>query len=312
MFLFCSAIIAFSQNELLVRSNDKGLYLKHTVAAKENFFSIGRLYNVPAKDIAAYNSIDMNHGLAIGQEINIPLHAANFTQSEKKGRPVYYVVGEKEGLYRVSVKHNKVLMANLRSWNHLADDNITSGKKLIVGYLNSTEANSIVQKPLQPVEKKSAAEIKKDVVVTDLPKEKKEETTAQITEKKVDPSVRKAPVTPDPQVGGANGGAGYFKPLFETQIKTQSAKKEQTATAGIFKTASGWQDAKYYALLDGVEAGTIVRIVNPANNKAVYAKVLGEMSGIRQNQGYDIRMSNAAASALEVTDAEKFIVRVNY
>ncbi len=108
------------------------------------------------------------------------------------------------------------------------------------------------------------------------------------------------------------GGGGYFKPLFESQTKTQPSKKEQTATAGIFKTASGWQDAKYYALLDGVEAGTIVRIVNPANNKAVYAKVLGEMSGIRQNQGYDIRMSNAAASALEVTDAEKFIVRVNY
>ncbi|MES2882399.1 MAG: LysM peptidoglycan-binding domain-containing protein, partial [Bacteroidota bacterium] len=171
LFLFCSAVIAFSQNELMVRSNDKGLYLKHTVAAKENFFSVGRLYNVPAKDIAAYNSVDMNHGLAIGQEINIPLNAANFIQSEKKGRPVYYLVGEKEGLYRVSVKHNKVLMANLRSWNHLADDNITTGKKLIVGYLNSTEANTIVQKPAPAAtEKKSSPEIKKDVVITDVPK----------------------------------------------------------------------------------------------------------------------------------------------
>ncbi|MES2882400.1 MAG: hypothetical protein V4676_09650, partial [Bacteroidota bacterium] len=126
----------------------------------------------------------------------------------------------------------------------------------------------------------------------------------------VEPPVNKPTTTTSPQT--VAGGGGYFKPLFESQTKTQPSKKEQTATAGIFKTASGWQDAKYYALLDGVEAGTIVRIVNPANNKAVYAKVLGEMSGIRQNQGYDIRMSNAAASALEVTDAEKFIVRVNY
>jgi hypothetical protein len=84
------------------------------------------------------------------------------------------------------------------------------------------------------------------------------------------------------------------------------------ATAGIFKTASGWQDAKYYALMDRVEPGTIVRITNPTNNKAVYAKVLGEMSGIRQNAGYNIRMSNAAASALQISDTEKFIVRVNY
>ena len=61
-----------------------------------------------------------------------------------------------------------------------------------------------------------------------------------------------------------------------------------------------------------MEPGTIVRITNPSNNKAVYAKVLGEMSGIRQNQGYDLRMSNAAASVLEVSDQEKFIVKINY
>jgi hypothetical protein len=64
--------------------------------------------------------------------------------------------------------------------------------------------------------------------------------------------------------------------------------------------------------MDNVEPGTIVRIINPTNNKAVYAKILGEMSGIRQNQGYNIRMSNAAASALDVSDTDKFIVRVNY
>jgi len=65
-------------------------------------------------------------------------------------------------------------------------------------------------------------------------------------------------------------------------------------------------------LMDNVEPGTIIKVVNPTNNKAIFAKVLGEMSGIRQNQGYDVRISNAAASALEVSDTDKFIVRVNY
>jgi hypothetical protein len=36
------------------------------------------------------------------------------------------------------------------------------------------------------------------------------------------------------------------------------------------------------------------------------------MSGIMQNAGYDVRISNAAASALDISDTEKFIVRVNY
>ena len=72
------------------------------------------------------------------------------------------------------------------------------------------------------------------------------------------------------------------------------------------------KDAKYYALIDGVEPGTIIIVTNPANDKLVYAKVLGEMKGIRQNQGLDLRISNAAASALEIPETDKFIVQVNY
>ena len=109
-----------------------------------------------------------------------------------------------------------------------------------------------------------------------------------------------------------DGSGGYFKSQFDLQIKSQPAKADQPASAGIFKTSSGWQDAKYYALMDNVEPGTIIKVVNPTNNKAIFAKVLGEMSGIRQNQGYDVRISNAAASALDVSDTDKFIVRVNY
>jgi len=36
------------------------------------------------------------------------------------------------------------------------------------------------------------------------------------------------------------------------------------------------------------------------------------MSGIRQNQGLELRMSNAGADALGVADTDKFIVRVIY
>jgi hypothetical protein len=64
--------------------------------------------------------------------------------------------------------------------------------------------------------------------------------------------------------------------------------------------------------MDGVQPGTIIKIINPENNKAVFAKVLGEMAGIRQNEGYNIRISNAAAAALQIQEQDKFIVKVNY
>ena len=64
--------------------------------------------------------------------------------------------------------------------------------------------------------------------------------------------------------------------------------------------------------MDKVEPGMIVKITNPSNTKIIYAKVLYSMEGVRQNQGLDIRISNAAADALGITDTEKFIVKVNY
>ena len=305
--------LIFAQNELLVQHGDKGYFLNHSVIAKDNFYSIGRLYNISPKDIAAFNGLDMNHGLSIGQKIKIPLIGSNFSQSANNGRPVYYVVGQKEGLYRVSVKNNGVLMANLRKWNRLSNDNISSGQKLVVGFLVSAEANNIAVVP--EVEKKPPVEEpKNDIAVQkqDHVIEKKEEPLKkQEAEKKIDPPVSK-PVSNSSNMVINDVSGGYFRSQFTQQVKVQPVKVDETASAGIFKTASGWQDYKYYALMDRVEPGTIIRIINPSNNKTVYAKVLGEMGGIRQNQGYDVRISNAAASALSVSDTDKFIVRVNY
>lgn len=298
VLLFASFIYA---QEIIVQHNDKGLYITHTVAAKETFYSLGRAFNVPPKDIAAYNNLNMEGGLSIGQTVNIPLSAANFSQEAQKGQAVYYVVGEKEGLYRVSVKNNKVLMANLRKWNDLKSDAISTGQKLVVGYLTAAGSTMVTKKNDVPdkIDYAKMPDEKKDVVVKD---------EKPVEEKKVE----KKPEQKITQTAVSDVNGGYFKSSFDQQVKAQPLKKEETATAGIFKTASGWQDAKYYALIDGVEPGTIIRVVNPNNNKAIYAKVLDKMTGIRQNQGYNVRISNAAATALDISDTEKFFVRVNY
>jgi LysM repeat protein len=306
--IFFFSISIFAQAQLLVQHNDKGLFLNHKVAAKESFYSIGRLYNIAPKDIAELNGLDMNHGLTIGQAIKIPLNGTNFSQTSNNGKPIYYVVGQKEGLYRVSQNNNNVLMADLRKWNKLTKDNISTGQKLIIGYLVSAEANNIVQKNEEPEIKKTkpVEEPKKEEIVKKDPPVVKKEEVIMKEEKKIDPPIKNT------EVAVSDGKGGYFKSQYDAQLKTQAAKVDETASAGIFKTASGWQDAKYYALMDNVEPGTIIKIINPTNSKSIYAKVLGEMSGIRQNVGYDVRISNAAASALEVSDTNKFIVKVNY
>ncbi|HET9432904.1 MAG TPA: hypothetical protein VFO37_04065, partial [Chitinophagaceae bacterium] len=154
---------------------------------------------------------------------------------------------------------------------------------------------------------KKAEEQKKqtDPLITkeaDIPKEEP---------KKVEPEPKKTePVVKQPET--INDGTGYFRNNFFQQIKTSPLTKEQTLTSSIFKTSSGWQDGKYYLLMNGVEPGTIVKITNPGNSKIVFAKVLYAMDKIRENQGVDVRISDAAAATLSVTETDKFILKVNY
>jgi hypothetical protein len=81
--------------------------------------------------------------------------------------------------------------------------------------------------------------------------------------------------------------------------------------AGIFKSTSGWQDGKYYALINNVPVGAIVKITDQATGKSVYAKVLGQLPDMRESAGLTVRLSNAAAAELGEREG-RFGVGVSY
>lgn len=324
LLLFSSGqILTAQKTDLWVKRSDKGLYLEHKVVPRESFFSVGRKYNVNPRSLATFNNLDINKGLQIDQKLRIPLTDSNFTQKGYTGTPVFFKAKEKE-LADASKANNNVSVQRLREWNNLSGDQVKEDSKLIIGFLQSREFPTVTITP-KPVKDEGVAVVKKEekpakveeekktdpVVTVSNPEpavdEKKEASNGPKTEeKKTEPVVTKIgvkePVT----------GQGYFKKHFEEQVRTHSPATNETVTAGIFKTLSGWEDAKYYLLIDKVQPGTIIKVINPENNKAIYAKVLGQMSGIRQNEGLSIRISNAAAAALEVSEQDKFIVSVNY
>ena len=297
IFLATATYLSAQKGGLMVKSSDKGLYLEHKVVSKESFYSVARLYNTHPKYIASFNKLDMGKGLLIDQKLRIPLTDTNFTQQGNSGTPVYYKVGDKEGLMTVSNRHNNVSLANLRLWNNVSVDEVKEGTKLIIGFLQSKEMPSVTIAGKAPPDEPPVAKVE------DKPVAKIEEKPVEKVEEKPVVKVEEKPVISE---------QGYFKLHFEQQIRINPVSKNETVTSGIFKTASGWQNAKYYLLIDKVAPGSIVKITNPSNNKIVFAKVLGEMSGIRQNEGLNIRISDAAASALEITEQDKFIVKVNY
>ncbi len=320
--VFLVAGIASAQvGELMVKNSDQGMYLEHKVAPRESFFAIGRLYNLTPAELAAYNKLDLNKGLLIGQMLRIPLTPGNFTQSGNSGTPVYYKVAPNDGLVKISRLNNNLPLTHLKGWNKLSGDEVRAGAKLVVGFLNSSAlAKQTLPAPLKEseatavesaegkIQETVAADIKK-AEVKEEPKvevKKEPEQTVKPELQKVEPAFAKS----DEKIPVSENG--YFKYHFDQQVKSMPVTKEAMLTSGVFKTTSGWLDGKYYLLMDGVQPGTIVKVVNPANNMAIYAKVLGEMAGIRQNEGFDIRISSAAASALKVTEEDKFIVKANW
>ena len=301
------SVSAFSQkNDLWIKNGDNGLYLEHKVVAKESFFSVGHLYNVHPRHIALYNRLDMTKGLLIDQKLRIPLTDTNFTQKGNSGTPVYYKAADIISLADVSKGNNNVSVSSLKGWNNLPEDNVKKDAKLIIGFLLSKEMPSVTikTKVSEPVVKKE-----EKPVVAEL---KAEDKQVEKTEEKPVAKVEEKPIVKTEQKTVIGNGFGFFKSYFDQQVRKFPVTKEETVTAGIFKTASGWQDEKYYILIDAVTPGTIIKVTNPANSKTIFAKVLGEMSGVRQNEGYNIRISNSAASVLQVSEQDKFIVKVNY
>ena len=57
VLIFCVPFFALAQNKpLLIEGAAPNWHLSHTVAAKENYYSLGRMYNVSPKEIASYNN----------------------------------------------------------------------------------------------------------------------------------------------------------------------------------------------------------------------------------------------------------------
>jgi LysM repeat protein len=328
-FLFLMIpFFAAAQDKLLVEGVSPGLYLTHKVAPKENYYSIGRVYNVSPKDIAPFNNLQLEKGLSLGQTIKIPLNSSNFYQSgnaagDETFVPLYHKIKEKEGLYRVAKNHNDLPLETLKQWNSISGDAVKNGVQLVVGYLkvkkelSSLAANgigaSIGAAAIVAAEEKKATVpevvnppvVKKAAEKTKPKEAEKEKTTKEAETKAVvvaeKPIAKPEKITPPAEAKKTtrekNTNDADFKALYESQIKNAGVT-ETTGDAGVFKSTSGWTDKRYYCLYNSASPGTIIKITNPANGNVVFAKVLDTIPDIKKNEGMLLVITNAAADAL--------------
>ena len=312
-FIIITSGSLFAQQNIEIKGSGTNLYIEHKVAAKESFYSIGRLYNVQPKTLASFNHLSFESGLSLGEDIKIPLGKENFSQSEAATNgealvPLYHIVQPKETLYRLGVNYNKVPLSSLKKWNHLTSDALTEGSNVIVGFLkvdkNQSALASQSAKPVihdvQVTEK--PVQIEPEVVVENKPAAKKPETT-NVAVVNTETNEFPAPVSTVKTKSTINFSGGYFKKLFDQQVEEKSPFYA-TGNAATFKSTSGWQDGKYYCFNNDATPGTIVKITDNNTGNIVYAKVLDGIPDIKQNSGLALILSNAAAEELGVGEAK--------
>ena len=304
VFLLCISLLV---TVALMAQDD---YLVHTVKGGETLSAIAKHFHTTTGDIMRLNGMNTKSILKVGAKIKIPPAASAKAASEtastavpepaavvvpvpaapKKetgtSQPIVHSVGEKETLYGIGKKY-KVSVPQITSWNNLKTTNIHKGQHLIVGYMTVGNAEAV------PVNN-TAADTKVTPQVIAAPAVIAPQTSTAIQVKKIE--------TPVVQNGGSND-EGLFASFY------QKVGKELSGAAATFKTASGWLDKKYYVLMNNVTEGTVVKVAS--NNKTVYAKVLGPLPDIKEDSGLLVRISNAAAASLGISD-NKFPVTVHY
>jgi LysM repeat protein len=287
--------------------NQLNPYLEHTVDVKENFYSIGRIYNLSPKIIAPYNKLDLEKsGLSIGQKIRIPLVVNNFWQKGTRSAqeviiPLYYKVSSKSSLTNIA-KDFKTTVADLKSWNQGIGEELKSDSRVLIGFLK-------VDKNVSPLASK-ALPTRQETDVTTTPKDEKNKPDQQTNDKPVENKSAQAEEKVQKQTSdkkdttAANNakysGEGFFRSEYELQIKASSSSKTENGKGSMFKSSSGWTDGKYYLIIDGIERGTIVLIKNTTTGKIIYAKVLSSLKEVKENASEQFIISESAASQLGV------------
>jgi hypothetical protein len=152
---------------------------------------------------------------------------------------------------------------------------------------------AVKQEPVKPTE----------TVANTPTKEATQETTAKAE------NTKKSEVYSYSTTSSLGSIEGVFANVFTAEAGQKSISNK-TGEAATFKSTSGWQDKKYYVLMNDVAPGTIIKIAS-TENKVVYAKVLGSMPDMKENNGLLLRISNSAASYLGIIDP-KFPVQISY
>jgi LysM repeat protein len=281
--------VAFSSfsNEMIkdsvgIKKEAGKTFVLYKVEPKQTLFSIVKRYGSSVAEFKAANP-GISESVNVGQTIKIP-YKGNAMASVPKYIPptptptpppetvkmVSHVVESGQGLYAVATKY-KVTMADLRKWNNLTTDGLTSGQVLIVDAREYERA-------------KKAGELPAKGEVVKVEDTNMGNNTTTTTQKPVSEPV----------------DASEAKTSSETS-KTSSGyrKTVETGLAELIDVED--KSGKYLGLHRSAPAGTLVNVKNSSNGQSIWVKIVGKLPDIGSDKVI-IKLSPRAFEKLNPSD----------
>jgi hypothetical protein len=283
--LFLVPFAGRAQSKLLVLGKCPECYVQYRLKPGETLESISALAGMPLAQLKAYNKISSADPTATPSSIRIPLNAINLI-TEKTSLPIFHVVEKGDNLYRLNLQYFTPGIPRIKEWNQLKSETLKDGDMVVVGYLGGNEP--LVNTP-------SVAALPSMVASAPVPA--------------APAAVEAAPVKQVVAIPQVSVAEGYYAAQFSAALPVQQLL-EISGTGGLFKSITGWGDKRYYVLMNEVVPGSIVRITVD-QVKYICARVLGPIPDNKPNKGLLVRLSNAAAAALGVSEM-MFTATVNY
>ncbi len=175
-------------------------------------------------------------------------------------------------LYRVAVKYG-VLMADLRKWNNLTDDNLKDGQELIVSEKGAEKAAAPV---VAPPAAKVATTVVKDSV----------KAKTAVPEKVVKPVEEVAP----PKV-------------------VKSKRKSESGLAEVIETDES--TSKFLGLHRTAPIGSLVEVLNEYNQEKIIVRIIGRIPDTSVNDDIVIKLSSRAFEKVS-PNSKRFRAVVSY
>ena len=270
----------------------------HIVVKGETLFAISRNYNVTVDALMHVNpGIPENFLISVGEQLTIPDPQTNAIVKAKKPdcevvKCRYHIVQPGETLYSISKMYDDVSVENIIALNGMKSAEISIGQEIIVKVLEYEE-----MKVEQLDEKRELwAKARKRQEAEGVPS--RVAINRETTDKVIEAQKRNE---------SAEAIIDEYEEIFKSYQERDLAIKQERVTANYLDESFG-KDS-YYALYDGSEVGSVLKVRNVINNNIVYLKVLGTVPEKDQDESVQLKISKSAASELVALD-NKFVLEV--